>query len=415
MDPDAVDPDALRRRLVEEVRRRGGAADPLVADAMTAVPRHLFLPGLPPETVYQDEAIPTKRDDLGVPISSSSQPTIMGIMLDQLGLAPGQRVLEIGAGTGYNAALIAHAVGPGGEVVSLDIDDDVVAGAREHLAAAGYPNATVVCVDGTRGFPSRAPYDRVIATVGVWDLAPAWLDQLGPSGRIVVPLDLRGVQRSVAFERAGDEGGGGGHWVSTSVVPCGFMRLRGPSAGPEQLRMLDRDHELVLTTSGESPVRDTTPAVLAGGPVAALDTGVDAPSRQLFDGFALWFAVSDPRWCALSEVDPGTTLGAVPIRIGGYRMTTGIAEGGPPASLAVLARPHDGALTALGYGPGGERLATELAAHLRDWVAAGRPTSQGLRIDAYRLAAAGDPPRRAGRVVDKRHTRLVLSWPDAGT
>src|SRR4029077_1420949 len=78
------------------------------------------------------------------PISSSSQPAIMAIMLDQLTLAPGQRVLEIGAGTGYNAALMRHIVGPQGTVVSVDIDADLVGTAREHLASAGYPDVTVV-------------------------------------------------------------------------------------------------------------------------------------------------------------------------------------------------------------------------------------------------------------------------------
>ena len=80
----------------------------------------------------------TKRDEDGQPISSSSQPAIMAIMLDQLGLAPGQRVLEIGAGTGYNAALISHIVGAEGQVTSVDIDPELVGPAREHLASAGF-------------------------------------------------------------------------------------------------------------------------------------------------------------------------------------------------------------------------------------------------------------------------------------
>ena len=75
------------------------------------MPRHLFLPHLPPQDAYLDDAIVTKRDAAGQPISSSSQPTIMAIMLYQLALAPGQRVLEIGAGTGYNAALMSHITG----------------------------------------------------------------------------------------------------------------------------------------------------------------------------------------------------------------------------------------------------------------------------------------------------------------
>src|SRR5438067_11942811 len=124
------DLDALRETMLAQVRERGGATDPLVADALRAVPRHLFVPDVTVETAYRDDAIVTKRDADGHPVSSSSQPTIMAIMLDQLGVAAGQRVLEIGAGTGYNAALIASIVGAGGAVVSIDIDDDLVASAQ---------------------------------------------------------------------------------------------------------------------------------------------------------------------------------------------------------------------------------------------------------------------------------------------
>ena len=227
-----------------------------VAEALRTVPRHLFLPEVSARAAYRDDAIVTKRAPDGQPISSSSQPTIMALMLDQLGLAPGQRVLEIGAGTGYNAALISHLVGPAGEVVSVDIDADLVQRARTSLVQAGFPQVTVVCGDGSDGFAAGAPYDRIIATVGVADLAPAWLDQLAPDGRMVMPLDLGGVQRSVAFERAD------GHWVSLSAVSCGFMRLRGGSAGPERTYVLDRDSDLsILLPDGGDLDRE---AVLTG-------------------------------------------------------------------------------------------------------------------------------------------------------
>src|SRR5580704_16083904 len=209
----------MRERLATRVIAANHVGSDLVADALRTVPRHLFLPDLPPEDAYLDDAIVTKRDADGQPISSSSQPAIMAIMLDQLTLAPGQRVLEIGAGTGYNAALMRHIVGPSGTVVSVDIDADVADRAREHLASAGYPDVTVVAADGAGGYPPGALYDRVIATVGVSDLAPAWLHQAAPGARIVVPLDVRGSQLAVAFGRAGS----GGHWVSRSIAPCGFM------------------------------------------------------------------------------------------------------------------------------------------------------------------------------------------------
>jgi protein-L-isoaspartate(D-aspartate) O-methyltransferase len=231
----------LATRVVADTRIRSER----VAAALYAVPRHLFLPERRPEVAYQNEAIVTKRDETGQPISSSSQPTIMAIMLDQLDLAPGQRVLEIGAGTGYNAALISHVVGPSGQVTSVDIDPELVGQAREHLARAGFSDVTVVCADGAGGYPERAPYDRVIATVGVSDLAPAWLEQTVPQARIVVPLDVRGTQLSVAFEPA-DPADPGGPWTSRSFAPCGFMRMRGSLAGPERVVVLAPGLSLLL-------------------------------------------------------------------------------------------------------------------------------------------------------------------------
>jgi protein-L-isoaspartate(D-aspartate) O-methyltransferase len=165
----------------------------------------------------------------------------MAIMLAQLGLAPGQRVLEIGAGTGYNAALLARIVGPGGRVVSIDLDDDLVAAARGHLAAAGVTGVELRAGDGALGAPDAAPFDRIIVTVGAWDLLPAWREQLAPAGRIVLPMTLLpGQMLSLALEREGEQ------WVSRSARPCGFLAMRGVephrgggSGGP-QITLLPR-------------------------------------------------------------------------------------------------------------------------------------------------------------------------------
>ena len=235
----------MRERLATRVVASHRIGSERVAAALRAVPRHLFLPEQRPEAAYRDEAIVTKRDEAGQPISSSSQPAIMAIMLDQLDLAPGHRVLEIGAGTGYNAALISHIVGPSGQVTSVDIDPELVATARGHLARAGFGDVTVVAADGAGGDPEHAPYDRIIATVGVSDLAPAWLAQATPRARIVVPLDVRGTQLSVAFERA-DPAAPGGPWTSRSLAPCGFMRMRGSLAGPERIVPLAPGLSLLL-------------------------------------------------------------------------------------------------------------------------------------------------------------------------
>lgn len=384
---------ALREELVSRVSARG--ISEVVADALRVVPRHVFLPELAAEDVYQDDAIVTKRDVEGRPISSSSQPAIMALMLDQLGVEPGQRVLEIGTGTGYNAALLAHLVGPEGLVVSVDIDPDLVAMAGEHLTAAGHPEVRLVCGDGAEGFPPEAPYDRMIATVGVWDLAPAWLEQLAPGGRLVAPLDLRGVQRSVAMERDN------GHWTSRSVLPCGFMRMRGPFAGPETTLVLDRESDLVISLPEASEIGDVLGAL--DGPVVELSTEISVSLSQLLDGLSLWLAVHEPRWCTISEARPGW-LASPPLDTTGFRMAVGIVE---RDNLCLLEPSPDGTLIARGHGPDRVRLASEMVAHIQAWDMADRPMTSGLRIDAYR----GDPPD-GGLLIRKRHTTLALSWKD---
>ncbi|MGW4966382.1 methyltransferase, FxLD system [Nonomuraea sp. NPDC004186] len=382
-----------RQAMVAHLRKRQDISDP-VAAALLAVPRHLFVPGVDPGDAYRDEPIVTKRDDAGRPISSSSQPAIMATMLDQLGVEPGHRVLEIGAGTGYNAALLARLAGPAGHVVSVDIDEDIVARAGRHLSAAGAERVEVVCADGVQGFAERAPYDRVIATVGVWDLAPAWLEQLGAGGRLVAPLDLRGVQVSVALERAGD------HWASRSVAPCGFMRMRGAFAGPEAIVVLRQDPELMLGLPEWREIGDVLAALDAEPDEVAVDGGEEVAYGP---GVTLWLALRDSRCCVLTG------------RLGqGYGMSIGLVDGDAIALLggrgAHVARgrgPTGPGLAAQGHGPGGAALAADLAGHVRAWNEAGRPETGDLRIHAY-PGRAGDEGE--GAVIPKRHTTLVVTF-----
>ena len=333
----------------------------------------------------------------------------MAMMADQLAVRPGQRVLEIGAGTGYNAALLAHLAGPDGEVISVDIDAELVEVAQQNLARAGVSRVTVVCGDGASGFAARGPYDRIIATVGVWDLAPAWLDQLAPDGRLVVPLDLGGVQRSIAFERSGD------HWTSRSVVSCGFMRLRGAFAGPEQAVVLDRDPALVIMVPGRRPIDSDAVLAALDQPAVVRTLPVAASASEIIGDIGLWLAIHEPRWCVLSESAAGTRLPGAPVRVHDQRVTAGMQDGDSVAALArPVDRPNTQELAVLGYGPDGERLAGELAAQVDDWARAGRPGNDGLRIDAYPMSTmdqlVDDPATHDRMIIEKRHTRLVMSW-----
>lgn len=224
----ASEADALRAALVDHLCANRWIVSHAVEAAFRAVPRHAFLPGLPLEDVYADRSIAIKLED-GVPISSSSQPAIMAVMLELLRVQPGQRVLEIGTGSGYNAALLALLVGPRGRVITIDLDPDLVAAARARLAAAGFGAVRARSGDGARGAPDEAPFDALIATVAVGGVPAAWYAQLREGGRLVMPLALGPSQKVVAFERAR------GALVSSAIVEASFVSLRGPlAAHPSQ-------------------------------------------------------------------------------------------------------------------------------------------------------------------------------------
>ena len=153
-------------------------------------------------------------------------------MLEMLQVQPGPRVLEIGAGTGYNAALMGQLVGKDGSVTSIDIDPVVTAEAAAHLDETGIGGVHVVTGDGWLGQPGRA-FDREMVTAECWDISPHWVDQLAEGGVLVLPLWIGpGLTLAVAFEKRGDI------LLSRSLAICGFMPLRGPHGGPPRRALL---------------------------------------------------------------------------------------------------------------------------------------------------------------------------------
>ncbi|GGP56723.1 methyltransferase domain-containing protein [Saccharothrix coeruleofusca] len=226
----------LRARLVDSLVDAGVLRDPRWVRAFREVPRDVFLPGffvqrhdgtwsaMTPDSpdwltaVYRNQVCVTQLDGddsawerarrggaVGVPTSSSSMPTIMAIMLEALELDEGHRVLEIGAGTGYNAALLCHFLGQE-RVTTVDVDPGVLARAARHLALAGYRPACVLG-DGERGCPERAPYDRVLGTCAVSRVPTAWLAQTRPGGLVVTTLNRA---LGAGLVRVESDGAGGG-------------------------------------------------------------------------------------------------------------------------------------------------------------------------------------------------------------
>jgi protein-L-isoaspartate(D-aspartate) O-methyltransferase len=331
------------RELVTHLQKTGVLTDPAVAAAFQSVLRHQFLPGRRLAYVYDDTAIPTKTDEHGLALSSSSQPAIMALMLQQLALRPGQRVLEIGAGTGYNAALMSRLVVPGGEVYTLDIDEEVCAQARANLGAAGVEDVRVVDADGAGGWPEAAPFDRVIVTASVADLAPAWVEQLIDGGRLVLPLALAGPSHlCVAFVKRGRA------LVSESLSSCGFLPLRGEMAFDMQ----------------------------QAEPAATLSL----PGRPTWI-FKTWLALTSPGFVQ-HRLHPETPL------------VFGLRGGGGTA----LAVPEHDALWIYAFGDGQEAADQLLEAH-RDWTLS-RPDPDQFKIAAF--PKGEEPPPEPRQLVFSR-------------
>ena len=411
----------LQKALVEKLISMGYIRSPNVEGAFRAVPRHLFLPGVALKRVYSDNSIPIKRID-GKLVSSSSQPAIMAIMLEQLQLQPGHRVLEIGAGTGYNAGLMKHLVGDSGLVVTVDIDEDLVESAREHLRSAGLDRVSVVCGDGGLGYADRAPYDRIILTVGAWDIAPAWWKQLKPGGRLLLPLEIKGgIQKSVAFDQKDD------HLESVSVKDCGFMTLRGAFAKPQDsLSLFSLGPEPGLSISVNDGVKVNVDTIygLLSGPGEDQPSGVHAnPGEVVFGGLALWLSLREPGLWSLSAEGQAADRGIVPCFLAIQAIQKGCATIGllGDEGLCVFVRlpKQDSSSDSIGgsqtfelfvrsFGPGTE-LARRLVEQARAWDAAGRPSSNGLRIRAY-PKDTDYVPSTDEFVVRKRWTQLILDW-----
>lgn len=167
-----------RERLLQALSRDGRHTSAALL-AIAAVRRELFVPPHLAELAYEDSALQL------APGATISAPSMVAAMISALDPAPGLRVMELGSGSGYAAAVMAAT---GLEVVGVELQPDLVPGSRAAIAAAGYADQVTLEVgDGMLGWPARAPYDRVVASASIGAVPPAWMDQLAPGGIIVYP------------------------------------------------------------------------------------------------------------------------------------------------------------------------------------------------------------------------------------
>jgi protein-L-isoaspartate(D-aspartate) O-methyltransferase len=180
------DPTAAHQLMVDSQLRARGISDPRVLEAMLRVPRHLFVPAPYQSQAYEDHPLPIGDGQ------TISQPYIVARMLESLQLTPADKVLEVGTGSGYVAALLAELAA---QVFSIERHPALADRARNLLTELGYANVRVLTADGTLGLGANAPFDAILVSAAAPDLPPALLAQLRDFGRMIIPVGSPGSQQ----------------------------------------------------------------------------------------------------------------------------------------------------------------------------------------------------------------------------
>jgi protein-L-isoaspartate(D-aspartate) O-methyltransferase len=211
--------EAARAAMVAKQLRRRGISDERVLRAMSTIPREMFVSDGQRGTAYADEALP-------IPAGQTiSQPYMVARMTELLAPVPGDRVLEIGTGSGYQTAILAIL---GAAIVSIERQSELAVTARERLARLGLGAAVEIRVgDGSIGDPAGAPFDGIVVTAAAPSIPAALREQLSPTGgRLVIPVGDRGRQELMLVVRNGDD------WTERDEGPCVFVPLVGEAGFP---------------------------------------------------------------------------------------------------------------------------------------------------------------------------------------
>jgi protein-L-isoaspartate(D-aspartate) O-methyltransferase len=190
-----VDEHAARERMVRTQLTARGVTDQRVLDAMGEIPRHLFVPAGSAHQAYDDRPLPIGEGQ------TISQPYMVAVMTQVLGVQPDDHVLEIGTGSGYQTAILARLAR---DVISIERHAPLADRARDVLTGLEIQNVTVIVADGTEGWPPAAPYDRVLVTAGAPSVPESLQQQLAPGGRLAIPVGPAGLQHLTIIDRTAD-------------------------------------------------------------------------------------------------------------------------------------------------------------------------------------------------------------------
>ena len=203
---------AERTRMVDEQIVVRGVRDPRVLEVLRAVPRHRFIPGEDRPDAYEDHPVAIGCGQ------TVSQPYMVALMTEWLGVAPSDRVLEVGTGSGYQTAVLARLAR---EVVTMERHGELLEKARKLLVSMHLENIAFVSGDGSLGFPERAPYDGILVTAAAPHVPQNLLEQLAEGGRLVIPVGPREEQRLVRVTRVSDR------FREETGIGCRFVPLLG--------------------------------------------------------------------------------------------------------------------------------------------------------------------------------------------
>ncbi|MBV9162245.1 MAG: hypothetical protein JO281_11980 [Pseudonocardiales bacterium] len=352
----------------DSLREVGAIRTQAVHAAFATVPRHRFLPhfryyaedytldteqepsGEVLDIVYANNSLLTHAGRNGNPTSSSSAPSVMAKMLEALDLRPGLRTLEIGAGTGYNAALIHHITGA--SVVTVEVGRSAATEATTALRALGFDAGVyVIHGDGYPGYPGGAPYDRLIATCGIAGIPPQWLDQLAPEALIIAPVAHAGAHPSLVVYRHHDTN----TLTGRALLWSDFIPAAGPLR-PTELFHHDPAHDIPTSNARHvphaGPVLDQTQYHDLWCYLGTRDSRVTRAYPDT-DAFDLALGV-----CALVDLDAGTAW----IHTDGTMTTTGNPE-----------------------------IGDQLATLVQQWDTTGRPSVSGWIMDWRGTDSDADP------------------------
>jgi len=204
-----------RQEMIKTLRIDGYIKTDKVADAMNTIPRHRFLPKDQKIYAYEDRPLPVGKNQ------TISAPHMVAIMTEALELKGDEKVLEIGAGTGYHSAVVAHIVKEG-YIYTVEKIEELTQKARENIKKTGYINTEVITGDGTQGYQKKAPYDRISVTASAPDIPTPLIEQLKPGGQMLIPIGTRYHQNLIKIIKTHN-----GEITKKNLGGCIFVPLIG--------------------------------------------------------------------------------------------------------------------------------------------------------------------------------------------